>query len=59
MSELSEFERHQADIARKAKDKGYTLFTHLHFSLVNDRTKAVDLDEAETLDDIDEYLDAH
>lgn len=57
MTQPTPFELKQADIARKANAKGYTLVTHLRFSLLKDGR--LDPKEAETLDDIERYLDTH
>jgi hypothetical protein len=55
MTEPTPFELQQAEVARKAMGKGYTLVTHLHFSLVKNGQFVVD--QAESLDDISDLLD--
>jgi hypothetical protein len=48
-------ELRRAEVAQKAEVKGHALATHLHFSLFNCGQQV--LDQVESLDEVDSYLD--
>jgi hypothetical protein len=56
MSDTDRFDRQRNIVTDRAKQQGYTLLTHMHFSLRRDSDGDITVDRAETLSEVNQFL---